>query len=63
GVGAGATDGQGGGVVVQAPPETGRIVIPVGVGMALAVCVAFTVAMGIVPTPIISFARHATLLF
>jgi NADH-quinone oxidoreductase subunit N len=52
-----------GGVAVAAPPETGRIVIPTGVGIALALCVAFTIAIGVAPAPIIGFARHATLLF
>jgi NADH-quinone oxidoreductase subunit N len=45
------------------PPDPGRIRIPVAVGIALAICVAFTVVVGIVPTPVIDFARKATLLF
>jgi NADH-quinone oxidoreductase subunit N len=47
----------------EAPPDTGRIRIPVAVGIALAICVAFTIVVGIVPTPVIDFARKATLLF
>jgi NADH-quinone oxidoreductase subunit N len=50
-------------VAVAAPAETSRITIPVGVGIALAICVAFTVVVGIVPGPVIDFARKATLLF
>jgi NADH-quinone oxidoreductase subunit N len=60
--GAGAVAGLGSGAVA-APPATGRIAIPVGVGIALAVCAVFTVVFGIVPAPVIGFARHATLLF
>jgi len=52
-----------GGVAIAAPPETGRIIVPVGTGIALALCVIFTIAVGIVPQPVIGFARHATLLF
>ncbi len=52
-----------GGVAVAAPPATGRVLIPVGTGIALAICVIFTIAVGIVPGPVIGFARHATLLF
>jgi NADH-quinone oxidoreductase subunit N len=58
-----AGSGGPGGVAVAAPPETGRIVIPAGIGIALALCVAFTIAIGVAPAPIIGFARHATLLF
>jgi NADH-quinone oxidoreductase subunit N len=52
-----------GGLAVAAPPEIGTITIPVGVGVALGACLAFTIAMGLVPAPIIHFARQATLLF
>ena len=52
-----------GGLALAAPPETGPITIPAGVGVALAVCVAFTIVFGFVPGPLIYFARHATLLF
>jgi NADH-quinone oxidoreductase subunit N len=57
----GTTTGAGG--VALAAPETGQIVIPAGIGVALALCVAFTIVIGVAPAPIISFARHATLLF
>jgi NADH-quinone oxidoreductase subunit N len=39
-----------------------RLVIPAGIGMVLAVTVAFTVGFGILPSPIIHFARAATFL-
>jgi NADH-quinone oxidoreductase subunit N len=52
-----------GGVAIAAPPEVGRITIPAGIGIALAICVAFTIAFGIVPAPVIGFARRAVLLF
>jgi NADH-quinone oxidoreductase subunit N len=50
-------------VAVAAPPATGRITIPVAAGLAFAVCVVFTIAVGIVPSPVIGFAQHANLLF
>lgn len=40
-----------------------RITIPVGIGAALAVTVAFTLLVGVAPAPVIEFARSATLLF
>ena len=46
---------------LEAPPEE-RIVIPFFVGLALAVCVAFTIFAG-VSSPVITFARQATTLF
>ena len=52
-----------GGLALAAPPETTPITIPAGIGIVLAVCVAFTVILGIVPAPLIHFARHATLFF
>ena len=63
GRGRGADGGVDGGVAVAAPPATGRITIPVGAGIAFAICVVFTIGVGIVPSPVIGFARHATLLF
>ncbi|MDQ2754100.1 MAG: NADH-quinone oxidoreductase subunit N [Actinomycetota bacterium] len=48
-------------VALQAPPDT-RIPIPFTVGITLAVCVAFTIFAG-VSSPVIDFARHATLIF
>jgi NADH-quinone oxidoreductase subunit N len=50
-------------IAPPAPPETGRIVIPVGAGLALAACLVFTIGVGFVPAPLIGFAEHATLLF
>jgi NADH-quinone oxidoreductase subunit N len=61
-----SSDGSGlslGGVAIVAPPETGRITIPVGVGIALAICLALTIAIGVIPAPVISFARKAVPLF
>ena len=52
-----------GGVVVAAPPATRQLVIPAGTAIALAICVAFTIVFGLVPAPVIDFAKHATLLF
>ncbi|HLI01335.1 MAG TPA: NADH-quinone oxidoreductase subunit N [Acidimicrobiales bacterium] len=46
---------------LEAPPET-EIRIPVADGIALAVCVAFTIFAG-VSSPVIDLARHATTLF
>jgi NADH-quinone oxidoreductase subunit N len=60
---AGAAATAGATMAVAAPPETGRLTIPVGVGIALAICVVFTIVVGIVPGPVIDFARKATLLF
>ncbi|MDQ6615936.1 MAG: NADH-quinone oxidoreductase subunit N [Actinomycetota bacterium] len=68
GAGVGAGAGRGGlavlgGLALAAPPETGRIEIPAGITIALAICVAFTIVFGVAPTPLIHFARHASLLF
>jgi len=52
-----------GGLAVATPPETRRILIPAGIAITLAVSVAFTIAFGIVPAPVIAFARRAMLLF
>jgi hypothetical protein len=48
---------------VAARPATGRIVIPVGTGIALAICLVYTIVAGVIPSPVIGFARRATLLF
>jgi NADH-quinone oxidoreductase subunit N len=50
-------------VATRADTTTGRIVVPVGAGIALGVCLAFTIVVGVVPSPVVTFARHATLLF
>jgi NADH-quinone oxidoreductase subunit N len=44
--------------------ETGaRIPVPFSTGTALALTLAFTLVVGILPAPVMDFARHATLLF
>ncbi|MDQ1374270.1 MAG: NADH-quinone oxidoreductase subunit [Actinomycetota bacterium] len=43
--------------------EPAAIAIPRTAGAALAICLAFTVVVGLLPSPVIDFARHATLLF
>lgn len=52
-----------GGLALAAPPETGPITIPPGVGIAIAICLTFTIVFGVAPAPLIHFARHAHLLF
>ena len=54
-------------VVMYMSPEgegapTSRPAIPVGAGAALGLAVAFTVVVGILPSSVLDFARHATLL-
>ena len=39
-----------------------RVAIPLGAGVALAICLAFTIGAGLLPEPLLDFARHATLL-
>ncbi len=39
-----------------------RVAIPLGAGVALALCLAFTIGAGLLPEPFLDFARHATLL-
>jgi NADH-quinone oxidoreductase subunit N len=53
----------GGSVAVAAPAETDRITIPAAMGVALVLCVGFTLVMGIAPAPMIDVAKKATLLF
>jgi NADH-quinone oxidoreductase subunit N len=43
--------------------EPVRISLPLSTGAALAVTLTFTLVVGILPAPVIDFARHATLLF
>src|SRR5687768_4005691 len=54
-------------VVMYGPPpegeEQGAIPVPRTAGVALALTLAFTLVVGILPAPVIDFARHATLLF
>jgi len=40
-----------------------KVVIPTTIGIAITICVVFTLAFGIYPAPIIHFAEKATLLF
>jgi NADH-quinone oxidoreductase subunit N len=62
-VSAGASVLSFGGLAVATPAETRRILIPAGIAITLAISVAFTIAFGIVPAPVIAFARRALLLF
>jgi NADH-quinone oxidoreductase subunit N len=54
-------------VLMYSPPADDdtrpRLVVPRTMSVALATALAFTVAVGFFPSPIIDFARHATLLF
>jgi NADH-quinone oxidoreductase subunit N len=56
-----AANGSGGGIAVAI--DTRRITIPVTLGVALALCAAFTIVAGIAPAPLIDVAKKATLLF
>jgi hypothetical protein len=58
----GATSGGTPSTVTFEAPPTGPIKIPVLVGLALTICVVFTIVAG-VSTPVITFARQATTLF
>ena len=56
-------------VLMYAPPEDGEgaegrrgLAVPGAAALAVAAAVAFTVAFGLIPSPMISFARDATLL-
>jgi len=50
-----------GGVAVSTATRT-RLEIPVGAALAIGLALAFTIGAGLLPQPIIDFARHATLL-
>ena len=54
-------------VVMFSAPAEGeeavRVPVPASAGAALGLAVAFTVVVGLLPAPVIDFARHATLLF
>jgi NADH-quinone oxidoreductase subunit N len=54
----GATDGDG---AVATAVRT-RVEIPVGAAIAIAIALAFTIGAGLIPQPVLDFARHATLL-
>ena len=66
GMGAGAGDADAlagdarGGAVATAVRS--RVEIPVGAALAIGICLAFTIGAGLLPQPVIDFARHATLL-
>ncbi|PLS75148.1 MAG: NADH-quinone oxidoreductase subunit N [Actinobacteria bacterium] len=49
-------------VTEGAPPAQPRLRLPATTGVAVAVAVAFTLAFGLLPSPMIRFARQATLL-
>jgi len=53
-----ATSGDGG--VLTA--VTTRVEIPVAAALAIGLCLAFTIGAGLLPQPVIDFARHATVL-
>jgi hypothetical protein len=46
---------------LETPPQ-GRVTVPLLVTVALAICVVFTIVAG-VSSPVITFARQATMLF
>ena len=54
-------------VLMYGPPAEGEeqtaIPVPRSAGIALGIALAFTLVVGILPAPVIDFARHATLLF
>ena len=54
-------------VLMYGPPAEGdeqtSIPVPRSAGIALGIALAFTLVVGILPAPVIDFARHATLLF
>jgi hypothetical protein len=50
--------------LVGEPADEGSAVkVPLGVAVAIGVCLAVTVVFGIIPAPLIDFAHKATLLF
>ncbi|HEX2047393.1 MAG TPA: NADH-quinone oxidoreductase subunit N [Acidimicrobiales bacterium] len=51
-----------GGGVATAVATVSRVEIPVAAAIAIGVALAFTVAAGLIPEPVLDFARHATLL-
>jgi NADH-quinone oxidoreductase subunit N len=71
----GSVEGSVGAVDLAAPPDRGGALLtapgdepadpptPVGVGLAISICVVVTVLFGIWPAPIVDFAHRATLLF
>jgi NADH-quinone oxidoreductase subunit N len=53
------TDDEGG---EEAAPAAPRLTIPAGAGAALALALAFTLVVGFLPSVVLDFARHATIL-
>ena len=51
------------GDVAPAPQEESKVPVPALSALAIALCVGVTVVFGILPTPLISMAHHASLLF
>ncbi|MEA2718001.1 MAG: NADH-quinone oxidoreductase subunit, partial [Actinomycetota bacterium] len=47
---------------VGAAEDRSRLPIPVGAGIAVALCLAFTIGAGLLPEPFLDLARHAVLL-
>jgi NADH:ubiquinone oxidoreductase subunit 2 (subunit N) len=45
-----------------AAEDRSRLPIPVGAGIAVALCLAFTIGAGLLPEPFLDLARHAVLL-
>jgi NADH-quinone oxidoreductase subunit N len=56
----GAADVDGGGGVATAVMT--RVHVPAPAAVAIGICLAFTIGAGLLPQPVIDFARHATLL-
>ncbi|HEV2758543.1 MAG TPA: proton-conducting transporter membrane subunit, partial [Acidimicrobiales bacterium] len=57
-----ATDGAGSGSGGVITAVATRVHVPAAAALAIGVCLAFTIGAGLLPQPIIDFARHATLL-
>jgi NADH-quinone oxidoreductase subunit N len=59
-----AADTSYGTTLVAAPPETAaRVAVDPATGVAIGICVVATIVMGVVPQPVLDFARDAGLLF
>ena len=50
------------GGIVTATATTTRLEVPVGAAVAIGIALAFTIGAGLLPQPVIDFARHAALL-
>jgi NADH-quinone oxidoreductase subunit N len=50
-------------LVGEPPDERSAVKVPVGIAVAIGVCLAVTVVFGIIPAPLVDFAHKATLLF